>query len=205
MKTLLLGDVCPTTVTAPLFTNKNISELFTDVASIFDNKDFVFANLECALTDHDGKIQKFGPCLKAPKETAAVLKELGVDCCGLSNNHIFDYGIKGVADTIQALNDVGIEVTGFGNNYEDARKNYTIENNGENATLIFNPAESHETKSITLESATLVESDGSLGGASIVKYELLIAHDGGFEFSILALGKDSSLLTASYKTSTLSI
>jgi hypothetical protein len=81
----------------------------------------------------------------------------------------------------------------------------SIENNGENATLIFNPAESHETKSITLESATLVESDGSLGGASIVKYELLIAHDGGFEFSILALGKDSSLLTASYKTSTLSI
>ena len=136
MKTLLLGDVCPTTVTAPLFKDKNISELFTDVVSIFDNKDFVFVNLECAITEHDGKIKKFGPCLKAPKETAAVLKGLGVDCCGLSNNHIFDYGIKGVSDTIQALNDVGIEVTGFGNDYEDSRKNYTIEKNGEKICII---------------------------------------------------------------------
>lgn len=72
MKTLLLGDVCPTTVTAPLFKDKSIFELFTDVVSIFDNKDFIFANLECVLTEYDGEIQKFGPCLKAPKETAAV-------------------------------------------------------------------------------------------------------------------------------------
>ena len=52
MKTLLLGDVSPTESTAPLFKEKNISELFNDVVSIFDNKDFVFANLECALTEH---------------------------------------------------------------------------------------------------------------------------------------------------------
>ena len=56
MKTLLLGDVCPTEVTAPLFREKNTSELFNDVVSLFDNKDFIFANLECALTEHDMEI-----------------------------------------------------------------------------------------------------------------------------------------------------
>ena len=136
MKTLLLGDVCPTEVTAPLFREKNISELFNDVVSLFDNKDFIFANLECALTEHDMEIKKFGPCLKGPMETAAVLKELGVDCCGLSNNHVFDYGIKGIRDTIQALSDVGIRFTGFGNNYADSRRNYTFENNGEKICVI---------------------------------------------------------------------
>ena len=81
----------------------------------------------------------------------------------------------------------------------------SIENNGENATLIFNPAESSETRSITLENATLVGTDGSLGGATIAKYELLTAKDGGFEFAILALGKDNSLLTVSYKADSLSV
>jgi len=57
MKTLLLGDVSPTESTAPLFKEKNISELFNDVVSIFDNKDFVFANLECALTEHVPRTQ----------------------------------------------------------------------------------------------------------------------------------------------------
>lgn len=136
MKTLLLGDVCPTTVTAPLFKEKNISELFNDVVSIFNDKDFIFANLECALTDHDVAIKKFGPSLKAPKETAEVLKTLGVRCCGLSNNHVFDYGIQGINDTLSALANVGIDVTGFGNNYEDSRRNYTLEQNGEKICII---------------------------------------------------------------------
>ena len=81
----------------------------------------------------------------------------------------------------------------------------SIENNGENATLIFSPAESGETRSIILENATLVESNEPLNGASIVKYELLIAQDEGFEFNVLALGKDSSILTASYKARNLSV
>lgn len=50
------------------------------------------------------------------------MKRIGVTHCGLSNNHIFDFGKKGIADTIEALNTVGIGYTGFGDNYEDARK-----------------------------------------------------------------------------------
>ena len=92
MKTLLLGDICPTWVTAPLFKKGNVEELFTDVMSIFKNKDFVFANLECALTDSNNAIKKFGPNLKAPVETAEVMKKIGITCVGLSNNHIFDFG-----------------------------------------------------------------------------------------------------------------
>lgn len=136
MKTLLLGDISPTAATAPFFQEQNIPELLGDAVSIFEKKDFIFANLECALTEHDGAIMKFGPNLKAPKETAAVLKSLGVSCCGLSNNHVFDYGIKGANDTVRVLNEQGIDVTGFGSNYEDARKNYTVTRHGERICII---------------------------------------------------------------------
>ena len=58
MKTLLLGDLSPTEVTSPYFKSKDLSMLFNDAISIFENKELVFVNLECALTDHDVAINK---------------------------------------------------------------------------------------------------------------------------------------------------
>ena len=136
MKTLLLGDLSPTEVTIPYFKKKNIPELFDDAVSLFENKDLILVNLECALTEHDTPIKKCGPALKAPAETADVLKSLGVTVCGLSNNHIFDFGKKGVADTLDALKHAGIDHTGFGECYEDSRKNYTFELGGERICVI---------------------------------------------------------------------
>lgn len=47
MKMLLLGDVCPTDKNAALFKEKRIDMLFGRAVSAFENKDFVFVNLEC--------------------------------------------------------------------------------------------------------------------------------------------------------------
>ena len=131
MKTLLLGDVCPSNVTRDAFQRKETGKLFGDFIEVMRSSDFTFVNLECAITDSEAKIKKFGPHLKAPRETAEVLRELGVAVCGLSNNHVFDFGTEGAVDTIKALSSVGIEYTGFGDNYEDARKNYVFEKDGE--------------------------------------------------------------------------
>jgi len=136
MKTLLLGDVSPTASSAPLFTAQDLSALFGDARSLFEKRDFIFVNLECALTDSENEISKFGPHLKAPKETSNVLKALGVDCCGLSNNHVFDCGIDGILDTLRALQGAGLGYTGFGKNYEDSRKNFTVEKNGERIAIV---------------------------------------------------------------------
>ena len=130
MKTLLLGDLSPTVATDPLFDACDVEALFTDTASLFEGNDVNFVNLECALTDSDKSIEKFGPPLKASVRTADTLKKLGVHYCGLSNNHIFDFGIKGAEDTFAALNRVGIGCTGFGKDYEDSRKDLVVEVGG---------------------------------------------------------------------------
>lgn len=136
MKLLLLGDISPTAVTAPLFQKKDIDTLFTDTVSIFQGNDFTFVNLECALTESPNEIKKYGPPIKAPAETAEVLKTLGVDCCGISNNHVFDYGVKGMEDTFKALDNVGLPYTGFGKNYKESRKNFVVEKHGETVCII---------------------------------------------------------------------
>ncbi len=136
MKTLLLGDVCPNGSTKLLFEKVDTETLFTDTLSLFRGNDVNFVNLECAITESQTPIRKFGPNLSAPYETAEVLKKIGVNYVGLSNNHIFDFGIEGAKDSIRSLEKVGITCTGFGENYEASRKNLIIEKNGEKVCII---------------------------------------------------------------------
>ncbi|MBR4888649.1 MAG: CapA family protein [Clostridia bacterium] len=131
MKCLFLGDVCPTTKwSTPWFAAKETKKLFSDTMPLFEGNDFNFVNLECALTESENRIPKFGPNLQAPAATAEVLKELGVHCCGLSNNHVFDFGKEGALDTLKTLEAAGLDWTGFGNDLEDSRKNYIVEKDG---------------------------------------------------------------------------
>lgn len=136
MKTLFLGDLSPTPTTDPLFAKGDIESLFTDTVSLFEGNDVNFINLECALTKSEHEIEKFGPCLKADPNTAKVLKEIGVNYCSVANNHFFDYGIEGATDTFKYLAEAGITPTGFGDNYEDSRKDLIIEKDGEKIAII---------------------------------------------------------------------
>lgn len=136
MKTLLLGDLCPREKNQDLFKNLDIKNLFNDTLEHFVGNDICFVNVECAITASDNAIKKYGPNLKACKETAQVMKKIGVTLCGLSNNHVFDFGIEGAMDTMNALEQEGIPYTGFGKNYEDSRKNYIVEKNGERIAFI---------------------------------------------------------------------
>lgn len=45
----------------------------------------------------------------------------------LSNNHVFDFGIQGLKDTMNNLDRVGLPYTGVGENDTDSRKPYIIE------------------------------------------------------------------------------
>ena len=136
MKILLLGDMSPTKNNFEYFDKMDVDTLFSDTQQIFHGNDYVVLNLETAITEHDEGIVKFGPCLKTPLNTGKTLKKVGVTHCSLSNNHIFDFGEKGLDDTIKALEDAGLEYTGIGANYEDSRKNLVLEKNGETVCII---------------------------------------------------------------------
>ena len=136
MKALLLGDISPTKNTSELFAAGKVDELFTDTRELFVGNDINLVNVECALTDHEQGIEKFGPCIKTPPSSAKTLAELGVNYACLSNNHVFDFGKQGALDTIKALGEANITYTGFGMNYEDSRRDLVIENNGERIVII---------------------------------------------------------------------
>lgn len=135
MKLTVCGDVCFKDVDASI-RNKNIDVLFRDVPELLKQSDRVIVNLECALTEVDTPIKKIGPNLKSAPATAEVLKMIGVTDCNVCNNHIFDYGVSGVEDTIKAVTEAGLTYTGFGKNYEDSRKPLILEKDGVSVAVI---------------------------------------------------------------------
>ena len=142
MRLLICGDTVPTAGSAPLFETGDTNALFGRVKDEFAAHDRVIVNLECALTDSEHKIRKFGPNLKGPVQTAATLRAAGVTDCVLANNHILDFGVGGLHDTERLLDAAGLRWFGCGENAEEAKKPYYIERNGKKvAFLAFNEHE----------------------------------------------------------------
>ncbi len=136
MKILFGADLVPTEMSEQAFLNKDFKALFGDIKNIVDEYDRFVVNVEFALTEEEGKVRKFGPCLKANPKCADAFKEFGVTDALLANNHTLDFGIKGLRDTCENLTRVGINYTGVGENDEDSRKLFYIEKDGVKVALV---------------------------------------------------------------------
>lgn len=89
-------------------TNPDVSSQIAYLKKLLAQYDFVAANLESPLTDKTASFVCKSMHLRSEKENITVLKELGVDAVTLANNHILDFGRKGLEDTIDALETAGI-------------------------------------------------------------------------------------------------
>ena len=95
---------------------------FYKVADLTRNIDLFFATLEAPLT---GKNIPCGiDCMKFIGDAQAIegLTFAGIDVVSLAANHIMDGGEKGLADTLEVLDQNGIAHTGAGLTPQEARK-----------------------------------------------------------------------------------
>lgn len=77
--------------------------------------DCVIANLESPLTDRRYSLVCKSMHLKAATCNVELLKYLNITAVSLANNHIADFGLDGLKDTIKTLDEAGIEWFGTGN------------------------------------------------------------------------------------------
>lgn len=64
------------------------------------------------------------------------LTAAAIDCCVLANNHVLDWGPRGLRETLQALHAVGLRTAGAGTNEEEAAAPAVIELSG-NRVLVY--------------------------------------------------------------------
>ncbi len=83
--------------------------------------DIAMVNLESPITTRGAKIQKPFNFRMHPRYLAS-LTGAGIDIVNIANNHIFDYGIEGLYDTISYLDSAHVLHVGGGRNKAEARR-----------------------------------------------------------------------------------
>jgi poly-gamma-glutamate synthesis protein (capsule biosynthesis protein) len=102
------------------------------ISPLLRGADLAIANLECAITGHHErwpgapKAFYFG----AAPAAAQALRDAGVELVSLANNHILDYGVPGLLDTLDLLDAHGIAHTGAGRDLDAALQPAIVERRG---------------------------------------------------------------------------
>ncbi len=107
---LFFGDLMLDRYVRELISRHGVSYLFSKLEeeSFTDNYDYVFANLEGAVTNNGNH---YPPELiydfAFEPETVLALKDYNFNIFSLANNHLADQGQRGINETYQNLNDLG--------------------------------------------------------------------------------------------------
>lgn len=119
---LIVGDIVNTK-------NKD-SFIESDLQEIISNQDYSVCNFEAPIENLGLKYPKAGPSIFQNKETIKILKESGFDLLLLANNHMYDYGEKGLLDTIKLAEKYNLETVGAGEDFKKAYQPIIKEING---------------------------------------------------------------------------
>jgi poly-gamma-glutamate synthesis protein (capsule biosynthesis protein) len=92
-----------------------------DVLAEIDRQapDLRLINLETAVTTHDEPLPK-GINYRMHPANLPVLDAAGVEGCVLANNHVLDWGVEGLLETLDSLEEAGIPSVGAGRDREEA-------------------------------------------------------------------------------------
>ena len=126
-----VGDIMLDGSAREIMQEQGYDHAFDKMRPWLQKADIAFGNLEGPLTERgepapDKKYLFRSP----PAKVAEALKAAGFDVVSLANNHSLDYGSVGLADTIAALDKVGVHHVGAGENLAVARQAAILHRNG---------------------------------------------------------------------------
>jgi len=93
-------------------------------------------NLETSITRSEDYARK-GINYRMSPENADCLKVAAIDCCVLGNNHILDWGRRGLLDTLVTLEHLQIKTSGAGRNLGEASAPAALDIAGDGRVLVF--------------------------------------------------------------------
>ena len=138
MKILIAGDFAPRARLAKQIEEKRFSEIFPDnLCNVIKSADFSFVNFESPIIEKDFKpISKCGPNLGCTPYAAEAIKYAGFTGVTMANNHILDYGTKGLYKSLKCCKKQGLDIVGIGDNLSDAEKVLYLEKDEERLAVI---------------------------------------------------------------------
>ncbi|MBU1533860.1 CapA family protein [Myxococcota bacterium] len=133
---LLLGDIMLQGEAAKKAQDQGTLYPFALVSKPFALYDRRFANLEVSITARKSRWVKKKYTFRATPAQAMSLLSLKLDVVSLANNHMLDFGPRGLTDTMTWLTKHTIAFTGAGANSKAARRGVTLDLKGTKAIFL---------------------------------------------------------------------
>jgi len=129
-----VGDIMLGGTAEEVLIEKGYDYPFTKVQHLLNGADIVIGNLEGPLTNLcESTLEDKEYIFRSPPDLVVpALKKAGFNILNLANNHILDFDIQGMNDTINSLSKQHIQTVGTGNNSAQARSGTILQtNNGD--------------------------------------------------------------------------
>lgn len=111
---------------------RSYNSLYREARVLWQESSLVFANLECSIIRQNASYSEAdkSELISASQTALKVSAENGLNVVSLANDHVADYGRKGVRHTIEALEKYGIGYAGAGANIDEAGDYHLLEADG---------------------------------------------------------------------------
>lgn len=129
VKLAFVGDIMFSGTVETLLKDKGYDYPFMFVKEYLQGADITLANLETPISERGEPEDKTYAYRTSPKAIPHLV-ESGIDVLNLANNHILDYGLQGMLDTFDRLDQAGLKRIGAGRDVEEAYAPVIIEKNG---------------------------------------------------------------------------
>ena len=116
------GDVAPI--------RKTGRGMFGETAPLFQRADVSFFNLEVPLSERGEALRGKPICFRGLPVMIDGVSEAGVSCVNLANNHMLDYGVDAMLDTLDLFDQKAIGRFGAGRDLDEARRGRIVDKNG---------------------------------------------------------------------------
>ena len=121
-----VGDLLLGGSATPQLKKNGFSDPFSPTLVHLQQADIAMANLEAPLTTAKKPVTDKTYTFKVSPAAAKDIKKAGFDLLTLANNHIGDFGPKGVIETVETLEQEQLAYAGAGRNLAEARRASTI-------------------------------------------------------------------------------
>lgn len=119
---LAVGDV--------YFDRTEIRSPYAALGPLLEDADFRFCNYEAPITSLQEPVPGPGVRLRTPPENLRALEAGRFDAISLANNHILDYGVGALKETLDTLESRRAPFTGAGSTLEQALRPIVLERGG---------------------------------------------------------------------------
>lgn len=113
--------------------------IWGDALALLDqySPDVRIINLETAITASDAYWKGKGINYRMHPGNIRCLTAARIDCCVLANNHVLDWGYRGLADTLDVLHASGMQTAGAGADLKEAQSPARLKVTGKGRVLVF--------------------------------------------------------------------